>query len=123
MLTDLSQQGYFLAVATGKSRVGLNRAMNSTGLLSAFDATRCADETFSKPHPAMLQELTRTGPGHAPHRDDRRHHPRPADGHQRRRAGVAVEFGAHPPQQLQALAPLYSAKSIRELHQWLNDHA
>src|SRR5258706_4311382 len=59
MLGDLSQQGYFLAVATGKSRVGLNRALNATGLLSVFDATRCADETFSKPHPAMLPELTR----------------------------------------------------------------
>lgn len=59
MLTDLSQQGYFLAVATGKSRVGLNRALDAADLLSVFDATRCADETFSKPHPAMLQELTR----------------------------------------------------------------
>jgi phosphoglycolate phosphatase len=59
MLQELSQQAYFLAVATGKSRVGLNRAMNAVKLLSLFDATRCADETFSKPHPAMLQELTR----------------------------------------------------------------
>ncbi|MFX7930404.1 HAD hydrolase-like protein, partial [Acinetobacter baumannii] len=49
MLTDLAQQGYVLAVATGKSRVGLNRAMNAAGLLAMFDATRCADETFSKP--------------------------------------------------------------------------
>jgi phosphoglycolate phosphatase-like HAD superfamily hydrolase len=56
---ELFQQGYFLAVATGKSRVGLNRALNAARLLSTFDATRCADETFSKPHPAMLQELTR----------------------------------------------------------------
>src|SRR6476620_4906845 len=48
MLADLSQQGYFLAVATGKSRVGLNRALNTAKLLSVFDATRCADETFSK---------------------------------------------------------------------------
>ena len=59
MLQELSQQGYFLAVATGKSRVGLNRSLNAARLLSTFDATRCADETFSKPHPAMLQELTR----------------------------------------------------------------
>ncbi len=59
MLADLGQQGYFLAVATGKSRVGLNRALDTTRLLSVFDATRCADETFSKPNPAMLHELTR----------------------------------------------------------------
>ena len=56
MLQDLSQQAYFLAVATGKSRVGLNRALNAVKLLSLFDATRCADETFSKPH------LTRVRP-------------------------------------------------------------
>ena len=49
MLEELSQQAYFLAVATGKSRVGLNRSMNACGLLSMFDATRCADETFSSP--------------------------------------------------------------------------
>ena len=59
MLLDLSSQGYFLAVATGKSRVGLNLVLNTAGLMSLFDATRCADETFSKPHPAMLQEITR----------------------------------------------------------------
>jgi len=38
-------------------------------------------------------------------------------------AGVAVEFGAHPVEQLQALNPLYSAGSIKVLHQWLNDNA
>jgi phosphoglycolate phosphatase len=59
MLNELSQEGYFLAVATGKSRVGLSRALHTANLTSFFDATRCSDETFSKPHPAMLQELTR----------------------------------------------------------------
>ena len=59
MLDDLVEQGYFLAVATGKSRVGLNRALAASGVTSLFDATRCADETFSKPNPAMLLELTR----------------------------------------------------------------
>ncbi|ADJ63396.1 HAD-IIIA family hydrolase [Herbaspirillum seropedicae] len=124
MLADLSQQGYFLAVATGKSRVGLNRAMNTTGLLSMFDASRCADETFSKPHPAMLQELTREL-GQDMHRTlmigDTTHDLQMAIN--AGAAGVAVEFGAHPPQQLQTLSPLYSARSIRELHQWLCDHA
>ncbi len=58
MLADLSQRGYFLAVATGKSRVGLNRALHASQISRYFDATRCADETFSKPHPAMLHEIT-----------------------------------------------------------------
>ncbi|MFL9925853.1 HAD-IA family hydrolase [Herbaspirillum lusitanum] len=124
MLADLSQQGYFLAVATGKSRVGLNRAMNSTGLLSVFDATRCADETFSKPHPAMLQELTREL-GQDMHRTlmigDTTHDLQMAIN--AGAGGVAVEFGAHPVAQLQALNPLFSAKSIPELHQWLTDNA
>ncbi len=124
MLADLKQQGYFLAVATGKSRVGLNRALNSTGLLSAFDATRCADETFSKPHPAMLQELTREL-GQDLSRTlmigDTTHDLQMAIN--AGAAGVGVEFGAHPAEQLHALHPLYCAASIRDLHQWLNDNA
>ncbi len=58
MLRELRETGYLLAVATGASRAGLNRALTSLGLTSHFDATRCADETFAKPHPAMLQELS-----------------------------------------------------------------
>jgi len=124
MLDDLKQQGYFLAVATGKSRVGLNRALNSTGLLSRFDATRCADETFSKPHPAMLQELTREL-GQDLSRTlmigDTTHDLQMAIN--AGAGGVGVEFGAHPAEQLHALNPLYCAASIRDLHQWLNDNA
>ncbi|WP_050460586.1 HAD-IA family hydrolase [Herbaspirillum autotrophicum] len=124
MLDDLKQQGYFLAVATGKSRVGLNRALNSTGLLSRFDATRCADETFSKPHPAMLQELTREL-GQDLSRTlmigDTTHDLQMAIN--AGAGGVGVEFGAHPAEQLRALNPLYCAASIRDLHQWLNDNA
>jgi phosphoglycolate phosphatase len=53
----LAGQGYLLAVATGKSRRGLDAAMVSTGLQGRFHATRCADETFSKPHPEMLLQI------------------------------------------------------------------
>lgn len=53
----LAGRGHLLAVATGKSRRGLDRVLDSTGLRSRFHATRCADETFSKPHPQMLIEL------------------------------------------------------------------
>ncbi|MBB3210864.1 phosphoglycolate phosphatase [Herbaspirillum sp. Sphag1AN] len=124
MLDDLSQQGYFLAVATGKSRVGLNRALNTTKLLSVFDATRCADETFSKPHPAMLQELTREL-GQEMQRTlmigDTTHDLQMAIN--AGASGVAVEFGAHPVEQLRALNPLFCASSIGVLHQWINDNA
>jgi len=124
MLDDLAQQGYFLAVATGKSRVGLNRALNTTKLLTRFDATRCADETFSKPHPAMLQELTREL-GQEMQRTlmigDTTHDLQMAIN--AGAGGVAVEFGAHPVDQLQSLNPLFSASSIALLHQWLNENA
>jgi phosphoglycolate phosphatase len=124
MLAELSQQGYFLAVATGKSRVGLNRALNSADLLSAFDATRCADETFSKPHPAMLQELTREL-GQDIRRTvmigDTTHDLQMAIN--AGAAGIAVHYGAHPPHELQMLNPLYSANSVSELRDWLNENA
>jgi phosphoglycolate phosphatase len=124
MLTELSQEGYFLAVATGKSRVGLNRALNGVGLLSMFDATRCADETFSKPHPAMLQELTREL-GQDMRRTvmigDTTHDLLMANN--AGAAGIAVEYGAHPLNQLQACKPVFSAKSARELHGWLSANA
>ena len=51
MLERLRAAGFLLAVATGKSRVGLDRALKAVELVDMFDVTRCADETFSKPHP------------------------------------------------------------------------
>jgi phosphoglycolate phosphatase len=57
VLDTLGEQGYLLAVATGKSRRGLNAELLATGLNEKFHATRCADETFSKPHPEMLCQL------------------------------------------------------------------
>lgn len=124
MLTDLSQRGYFLAVATGKSRVGLNRALDSTKLLSLFDATRCADETFSKPHPAMLQELTREL-GQDIKRTvmigDTTHDLQMAQN--AGAAGIAVEYGAHAIQELRALNPLYAANTVADLHRWLIENA
>tara|TARA_R110000850_G_scaffold53422_1_gene128051 strand:+ start:23962 stop:24660 length:699 start_codon:yes stop_codon:yes gene_type:complete len=49
--------GYKMAVATGKSRRGLDRILAAHGLTGFFDMTRCADETLSKPHPRMLEEI------------------------------------------------------------------
>jgi phosphoglycolate phosphatase len=56
-LTRLQHAGVKLAVATGKSRHGLDKALQSTGLKSFFDIERCADETASKPDPLMLQQI------------------------------------------------------------------
>lgn len=57
MLLQLRSQGYKLAVATGKGRAGLDKAMNGVGLHEFFDVTRCANETASKPNPLMLDEI------------------------------------------------------------------
>lgn len=124
MLTELSQEGYFLAVATGKSRVGLNRALDAAKLLSVFDATRCADETFSKPHPAMLQEITREL-GQDMERTvmigDTTHDLQMAIN--AGAAGIAVHYGAHEATELQALNPIFAANSVSDLHAWLTDNA
>lgn len=124
MLADLAHQGYFLAVATGKSRVGLNRALNTASLLSVFDATRCADETFSKPHPAMLHELTREL-GQDLKRTvmigDTTHDLQMAIN--AGASGIGVHYGAHTPEELRPLKPIFTAESVAQLHDWLNEHA
>ncbi len=56
-LAQLAEQGYLLAVATGKARRGLNRVLDETGMRHLFVSSRCADETLSKPHPQMLEEI------------------------------------------------------------------
>ena len=123
MLSDLSQQGYFLAVATGKSRVGLNRALDISNLFPLFDATRCADETFSKPNPAMLHELTREL-GQDMKRTvmigDTTHDLLLAQN--AGASGIAVHYGAHSPAELAVHDPLYAAESVPDLHAWLNEN-
>ncbi|WP_338845335.1 HAD-IIIA family hydrolase [Massilia sp. W12] len=123
MLDELAQMGYQLAVATGKSRAGLERAMHDSGLQHRFDATRCADETFSKPHPAMLLELCEQL-GHAPERcvmiGDTTHDLQMAQNAGAH--GVAVSYGAHPDHLLDTCRYLYKAASAGDLHLWLKQH-
>ena len=123
LLTGLRERNHWLAVATGKSRHGLNEALRISGLAGSFDATRTADETRSKPHPQMLQELMREF-GVDPERTlmigDTTH-----DLQLAANAGtdaVAVAYGAHPPEQLGDLRPLTIAHSVLELQDWLARH-
>ncbi|WP_116136441.1 HAD-IIIA family hydrolase [Trinickia diaoshuihuensis] len=124
LLDELRGQGYLLAVATGKSRVGLNRALDEVRLTSVFDGTRCADETFSKPHPAMLHELTREL-GQDLERTvmigDTTHDLQMATN--AGAAGVAVTYGAHPVDALVKLEPRFVADSVAALGDWLREHA
>ena len=74
MLSDLKGRHHWLAVATGKSRRGLNDVLQMVQMKGVFDGSRTADETAGKPHPLMLQELMREfGTGPRSHADDRRH--------------------------------------------------
>jgi len=57
VLHSFKRFGCDLAVATGKSRRGFNRVVSASGVASLFSYSRCADETHSKPHPAMVNEL------------------------------------------------------------------
>ncbi len=124
MLTELRDMGYLLGVATGKSRVGLNRALDEAHLTSVFDGTRCADETFSKPHPAMLHELTRElgqDLARTVMIGDTTHDLQMALN--AGVAGVGVGYGAHPAESLRALTPRYVAPDVRSLHAWLKENA
>jgi phosphoglycolate phosphatase len=124
LLEELRARGYLLAVATGKSRVGLNRALDAVNLTSLFDGTRCADETFSKPHPAMLQELSREL-GQELTRTvmigDTTHDLQMATN--AGAAGVAVTYGAHPADALIKLEPRFVAENVAALGDWLRDYA
>ena len=124
LLDELRARGYLLAVATGKSRVGLNRALDAVNLTSLFDGTRCADETFSKPHPAMLQELSREL-GQELARTvmigDTTHDLQMATN--AGAAAVAVTYGAHPADALVKLEPRFVAENVAALGDWLRDYA
>ncbi len=124
MLNDLRQRHHWLAVATGKSRSGLNEALAHSQLRGIFDATRTADETRSKPHPQMLQELMREL-GVEPERTlmigDTTHDLQLAVN-----AGcpaIAVSYGAHEPAAFFDFSTLCVAHSVSELSQWLNANA
>lgn len=123
LLEGLRARGHRLAVATGKSRRGLDRALAASGLAAHFVSSRCADECSPKPDPAMLRELLAElglGPERALMIGDTSH-----DLDMARSAGVdavAVTYGAHPEEALRAAAPLACVASIAELERWLTRH-
>jgi phosphoglycolate phosphatase len=124
MLDELKMRHHWLAVATGKSRRGLDEVLHSSQLHRVFDGSRTADETAGKPHPRMLQELMRefgTDPERTLMIGDTTH-----DLQMAVNAGcpsVGVSYGAHEPGEFESLAPLFVAHSVRDLHRWLADNA
>ena len=124
LLNDLRERGHLLAVATGKSRRGLDEALHSVDLRGVFDGSRTADQTAGKPHPLMLQELMAEFDV-APERllmiGDTTHDLQMAVN--ARCASVGVSYGAHEPDAFHALQPLAVVHSVRELHDWLLHNA
>jgi phosphoglycolate phosphatase len=124
LVEELRTRGHQLAVATGKSRSGLDEAFAATGLGQVFHSSRTADETRGKPHPQMLLELM-SELGVEPQRTlmigDTTHDLQLAAN--AGCASVAVSFGAHESAALQAHSPLFIAHSVSELRDWLLAHA
>lgn len=124
LLADLRERGHLLAVATGKSRRGLDEALHSVDLRGVFDGSRTADQTAGKPHPLMLKELMAefdVPPERVLMIGDTTH-----DLQMAVNAGCAslgVSYGAHEPDAFHALQPLFIAHSVREMHDWLMENA
>ena len=124
LLAGLKTRGYKLAVATGKSRRGLDDALRHVELKGVFDSSRTADETAGKPDPRMLNELM--DEFKLPARrvlmiGDTTH-----DLQMALNAGcpsVGVSYGAHEPDAFEILRPLHVAHSVQDLHDWLLGNA
>lgn len=120
MLHDLKQRGFKLAVATGKSRRGLDRVLAKTQSQDLFDITRAASETQSKPHPQMLQEIlsyTGVAPEQAIMVGDSSYDLQMAQNIEMPRVGVS--YGVHSVDVLQQYKPLMIADDVTALHHYL----
>ncbi|MDR3371154.1 HAD-IA family hydrolase [Rhodoferax sp.] len=124
LLAALKARGHLLVVATGKSRRGLDEALQTSTLAGVFDASRTADQTAGKPDPLMLQELMSEFDVPAERTlmiGDTTH-----DLQMALNAGcpsVGVSYGAHDHAVFEALRPLYVAHSVAQLQDWLLAHA
>jgi len=121
-LQTLRQRNLVLGVATGKARRGLDKVLGETGLDSFFDATRCADEAPSKPHPQMLLELMEileVAPQQTVMVGDTEY-----DMEMATNAGaakIAVSSGVHSAERLQQHSPLVTLNRIRDMPAWLEE--
>lgn len=123
LLSGLRERQHLLAVATGKSRRGLDEALQAVELRGMFDGSRTADETAGKPDPRMLHELMAEW-GVPPQRTlmigDTTH-----DLQMALNAGcasVGVSYGAHEPDAFHVLQPRAVVHSVQELQEWLFAH-
>lgn len=124
LLAALKERGHLLVVATGKSRRGLDEALNTADLAGVFDASRTADQTAGKPDPLMLRELM--SEFDVPTQRTLMIGDTTHDLQMALNAGcasVGVSYGAHDHTVFDALRPLYVAHSVAQLQTWLLAHA
>ncbi len=120
IVKDLHADGYYLAVATGKGRQGLNKALQNSGLEPFFHITRCAEETRSKPDPLMLEEILTDldmPPDKAIMVGDTSYDIEMA--RNIKMDSMAVTYGAHDKTQLQACNPTYFIDAIDQISQFV----
>lgn len=120
LLENFKKQGYLLAVATGKSRAGLDVVMDETGLKDLFVFTRCADESESKPNPKMLEDIIsslRVGVDETLMVGDTSFDLQMAANIGM--AAIGVDHGAHDISRLWACEPLDIIENICDLGPWL----
>jgi phosphoglycolate phosphatase len=120
MLAELAADGYLLAVATGKSRRGLDHVLEQTGLAKVFHATRTVDEAFSKPHPQMLVDILDELGVHA--RDAVMVGDTTYDLEMAQNAGTAsvgVCTGSHCREELERFGPVACLEGVVGLREWL----
>ncbi len=123
LLAGLKARGHLLAVATGKSRRGLDKALQSVELKGVFDGSRTADETAGKPDPRMLLELMAQfdiPAGRVLMVGDTTHDLQMALN--AACPSVGVSYGAHAPDAFAALGPRHVAHSVPGLQDWLLTH-
>ena len=122
LILQLADNDYLLAVATGKSRRGLDKVLTATGLTDYFHATRCADECHSKPHPQMLEELMEhlgVEKQQTLMIGDTEFDLKMA--HNAGAHSLAISHGAHSIETLQACQPKAIVDDLHQVEQWLNN--
>lgn len=120
LVQELQSQEYFLAVATGKGRRGLDKELGETGLHEFFPITRCADESHSKPHPQMLLDIIDWYGVDASETimiGDTDYDLQMANNANAKAVGVT--YGVHDKQRLLNCNPLTCVNNIEDLHHWL----
>ena len=123
LLELLKKHDYFIAVATGKGRQGLDNVLNETNLKHYFDITRCADETFSKPNPQMINEIMDFVGADANETimvGDTEY-----DLNMANNAGcdsIGIAHGVHDVNRLKTCKPIDIFQDIKELHTWVQSY-